>query len=270
MSRTLPRVQALQAGEVGVVDGAGSSGSRGQGLLPYRRVKRARILRNWSGKRSGGAARPDGRAARSGRRVGVRASAISSTPVPRRHLVGRASWARRGAESRPQMVNALFFRTTFRVMGHIAKADGRVSEQEIASARAVMHALHLTPDQMQVGDRAISPRASSRSSTWTRRCERCARRSRRIRIWRISSSRSSCRRRWPAMTCSRLRAARCCRTSRSAGPRRHASSRVSRASCACAAMGYAGAAAATARPGSRRTRGAARAGLQRARGTPQM
>ena len=33
-------------------------------------------------------------------------------------------------------------------MGHIAKADGRVSEQEIASARAVMHALHLNPAQM--------------------------------------------------------------------------------------------------------------------------
>jgi DnaJ like chaperone protein len=45
-------------------------------------------------------------------------------------------------------VNALFFPTTFRVMGHIAKADGRVSEQEIASARAVMHALHLNQAQM--------------------------------------------------------------------------------------------------------------------------
>jgi DnaJ like chaperone protein len=48
----------------------------------------------------------------------------------------------------PAQVNALFFPTTFRVMGHIAKADGRVSEQEIASARAVMHALHLTQEQM--------------------------------------------------------------------------------------------------------------------------
>ena len=48
----------------------------------------------------------------------------------------------------PAQVNALFFPTTFRVMGHIAKADGRVSEQEIASARAVMHALHLNQEQM--------------------------------------------------------------------------------------------------------------------------
>jgi len=48
----------------------------------------------------------------------------------------------------PARVNALFFPTTFRVMGHIAKADGRVSEQEIASARAVMHALRLNQAQM--------------------------------------------------------------------------------------------------------------------------
>jgi DnaJ like chaperone protein len=53
-----------------------------------------------------------------------------------------------GTGSDPAQVNTLFFPTTFRVMGHIAKADGRVSEQEIASARAVMHALHLNQPQM--------------------------------------------------------------------------------------------------------------------------
>ena len=36
-----------------------------------------------------------------------------------------------------------FFITTFMVMGHIAKSDGRVSQQEIAMARQVMQALHL-------------------------------------------------------------------------------------------------------------------------------
>lgn len=49
----------------------------------------------------------------------------------------------------PTQVNSLFFPTTFRVMGHIAKADGRVTEQEIASARAVMNALHLNAAQVQ-------------------------------------------------------------------------------------------------------------------------
>jgi DnaJ like chaperone protein len=53
-----------------------------------------------------------------------------------------------GGGTDPARVNALFFPTTFRVMGHIAKADGHVSEREIVSARAVMRALHLNPAQM--------------------------------------------------------------------------------------------------------------------------
>jgi DnaJ like chaperone protein len=43
-----------------------------------------------------------------------------------------------------------FFRTTFQVMGHVAKADGRVSEQEIQAARAVMSQLRLSAEQVQV------------------------------------------------------------------------------------------------------------------------
>jgi DnaJ like chaperone protein len=62
---------------------------------------------------------------------------------------GHISGAMFGGRQDPRLVNELFFPTTFRVMGHIAKADGRVTEQEIASARAVMHALHLQPAQMQ-------------------------------------------------------------------------------------------------------------------------
>lgn len=38
----------------------------------------------------------------------------------------------------PRTIQDLFFRATFQVMGHIAKSDGRVSEQEIRAARAVM------------------------------------------------------------------------------------------------------------------------------------
>jgi DnaJ like chaperone protein len=41
-----------------------------------------------------------------------------------------------------------FFLSTFRVMGHVAKSDGRVTEQEISAARGVMSALRL--DSMQV------------------------------------------------------------------------------------------------------------------------
>jgi len=40
-------------------------------------------------------------------------------------------------------VSSLFFESTFAVMGFVAKSDGRVSESEIAAARAVMQALRL-------------------------------------------------------------------------------------------------------------------------------
>lgn len=46
-------------------------------------------------------------------------------------------------------VHDVFFITTFEVMGHLAKADGRVSEEEIQSARRVMHAMHLSPEQVR-------------------------------------------------------------------------------------------------------------------------
>lgn len=42
-----------------------------------------------------------------------------------------------------------FFAATFEFMGHIAKVDGRVSEQEIQIARRIMHAMRLDPDQVR-------------------------------------------------------------------------------------------------------------------------
>jgi DnaJ like chaperone protein len=56
--------------------------------------------------------------------------------------------------ARPRLDSAafgeLFFRTTFQVMGHVAKADGRVSEREIEAARAVMAELGLNAQQVRV------------------------------------------------------------------------------------------------------------------------
>lgn len=49
----------------------------------------------------------------------------------------------------PAAIGELFFRTTFQVMGHIAKADGRVSEREIEAAREVMAELRLDPAQVR-------------------------------------------------------------------------------------------------------------------------
>ncbi len=49
----------------------------------------------------------------------------------------------------PEHIQAAFFRATFAVMGHIAKADGRVSETEIRAARLVMHGMKLSPAQVE-------------------------------------------------------------------------------------------------------------------------
>lgn len=46
-------------------------------------------------------------------------------------------------------VGQVFFETTFGVMGHVAKADGRVSEAEIRSARSVMDRMRLGPAEVQ-------------------------------------------------------------------------------------------------------------------------
>lgn len=43
-----------------------------------------------------------------------------------------------------------FIITAFQVMGHLAKADGRVSEQEIAAARAIMDQMRLDAGQRRI------------------------------------------------------------------------------------------------------------------------
>lgn len=58
-----------------------------------------------------------------------------------------------GAQQRAQ---AVFFMATFSVMGHVAKADGRVSEDEIEIARTVMARLGLTPELQRAAMRLFS------------------------------------------------------------------------------------------------------------------
>lgn len=55
-----------------------------------------------------------------------------------------------GRAADPRTVQETFFRATFQVMGHIAKADGRVSEQEIRAARAVMSQFRLTEPEVRL------------------------------------------------------------------------------------------------------------------------
>jgi DnaJ like chaperone protein len=45
-------------------------------------------------------------------------------------------------------VSEVFFRTTFELMGHVAKSDGRVSEAEIDAARRLMQELKLGPAEI--------------------------------------------------------------------------------------------------------------------------
>lgn len=59
------------------------------------------------------------------------------------HLFDVEREQRRGTSGAAN-VQQEFFRTTFQVMGHIAKADGRVSEQEIEAARTVMAQFRLS------------------------------------------------------------------------------------------------------------------------------
>jgi DnaJ like chaperone protein len=45
-------------------------------------------------------------------------------------------------------VSEVFFRTTFELMGHVAKSDGRVTEAEIDAARRLMQELRLGPGEV--------------------------------------------------------------------------------------------------------------------------
>jgi DnaJ like chaperone protein len=50
----------------------------------------------------------------------------------------------------PAQVQEAFFRATFLTMGHLAKADGRVSEDEIRAARAMMSEFRLGEREIQL------------------------------------------------------------------------------------------------------------------------
>jgi DnaJ like chaperone protein len=52
-----------------------------------------------------------------------------------------------GAKARERQ--KVFFESVFLTMGHLAKADGRVSEQEIQAARVLMHQLRLGPEDVR-------------------------------------------------------------------------------------------------------------------------
>jgi DnaJ like chaperone protein len=71
------------------------------------------------------------------------------------HLYDKSVAAAQRAPTGERMleIGERFFCATFEVMGHVAKADGRVSEQEIAAARKVMGELRLDGPQIHAAIR---------------------------------------------------------------------------------------------------------------------
>jgi DnaJ like chaperone protein len=61
------------------------------------------------------------------------------------HFFDQDSGPARAAAS--PSIAEVFFRTTFELMGHVAKSDGRVSEAEIEAARRLMQELNLGPHE---------------------------------------------------------------------------------------------------------------------------
>lgn len=67
------------------------------------------------------------------------------------HFYDSSISARRSApRGSAQEISERFFTTTFEVMGHVAKADGRVSEAEIAAARKLMTELRFDGPQIHI------------------------------------------------------------------------------------------------------------------------
>ncbi len=96
---------------------------------------------NWNGKVAG---RLLGRLA-----IASMGAALAALRKPRPHEP--AAQLDPGAEPQPpQAIGKRFFRASFELMGHFAKADGRISEAEIAAASAFMDELGLDePDRAE-------------------------------------------------------------------------------------------------------------------------
>lgn len=64
------------------------------------------------------------------------------------YMLAPKGGARIAAGNDAASISSEFFRTTFEIMGYVAKSDGRVSEAEIDAARRVMQELNLGPNDI--------------------------------------------------------------------------------------------------------------------------
>ena len=61
-----------------------------------------------------------------------------------------------GSFGKQERIQTLFYTATFSVMGHVCKADGRVSEDEISLAQDIMRQMNLNDDQKQLAIRLFN------------------------------------------------------------------------------------------------------------------
>ena len=66
-----------------------------------------------------------------------------------------------------QASQALFFKTVFNLLGHIAKADGHISENEVKLTEAYMDKMSLTPEHKREAIRLFKEGASADFSLQT-------------------------------------------------------------------------------------------------------
>jgi len=76
---------------------------------------------------------------------------------------GAAAGPAHASAAHSMSISDEFFRTTFELMGHVAKSDGRVSEAEIDAARGLMHELQLGAREIGI---AIACFRTGKSATY--------------------------------------------------------------------------------------------------------
>jgi DnaJ like chaperone protein len=82
---------------------------------------------------------------------GALAGALIGHLVEQSVSFGSGAWQRpNGGAAGTLSISDEFFRTTFELMGHVAKSDGRVTEAEIDAARRLMHELKLGPREINI------------------------------------------------------------------------------------------------------------------------
>jgi DnaJ like chaperone protein len=94
---------------------------------------------------------------------GAVAGALIGHLIDQSGAFGSAAGAAHARAAHSMSISDEFFRTTFELMGHVAKSDGRVSEAEIEAARGLMHELKLGAREVGI---AIACFRAGKSATY--------------------------------------------------------------------------------------------------------